>query len=362
MPRDDVAERTEKATPRKLRQAREKGQVAKSRDLSSALILLGSILGLKLWGSYTFNGLYRLTAGALGNLNVTTLDIRDAYVYFGRSGLLMIEAVMPIVGALVGIAFLANVVQTGFLITTEPLVPKLTKFNPIEGISSLVSKKGLVRLLASLFKVIVIAVVAYYAISAKTDSFIKLSEGSFAQIAAFGMASTVDVVLKIALALLLLAMFDFAFQKWQYGQDQKMTKKEVSDELKRMEGDPLLRSRRRRMQRELARQRMMHRVPDADVVVTNPTHLAIALQYDSSTMIAPIVVAKGAGLVAERIREIADESDVPIVERKSLAQALFRLCEIDDPVPIDLYQAVAEVLAFVHELNRMKVQQRAGVA
>ena len=121
MPRDDVAERTEKATPRKLRQARERGQVAKSRDLSSALILLGAILGLKLWGIYTFNGLYRLTAGALGNLNVTTLSIRDAYAYFGRSGLMMLEAVMPIVGALVGVAFLANVVQTGFLLTTEPL-------------------------------------------------------------------------------------------------------------------------------------------------------------------------------------------------------------------------------------------------
>jgi len=306
--------------------------------------------------------MYDYTRGSLGNMHTGSMDVGDIYAWFGGGGLFLLRALMPIVGGLLVIAFLANVMQTGFLFSSESLKFSLGKLNPVEGMKRLCSKRGFVRLSASLFKVSVILVVAGLTIRSYFPTFTVLNAAGFGQIASFVMGVTFELALKIAIALLALALLDYLYQKWQYGEDQKMTKQEVRDELKRMEGDPLTRDRRRRMQREIAFSRMMADVPEADVVITNPTEIAVALRYEAKVMNAPRVIAKGQRLTAQRIREIAEESDVPIVERKPLARALFRMCDIGDEVPVDLYQAVAEVLAFVYELNRMKAQARPAVA
>jgi len=362
MPDNDVGDRTEEPTPRKLREAKEKGRVARSPDLSGALILLGGVLALKLWGHYPLRALYEFTRGALGNLDAGTLGVREIYTYFGGGWLFLIKATTPVIGGLVVIAFLANVMQTGFVFSGDPLTLKPDRLNPVEGMKKLLSKRGLMRLLASLFKVSVVGLVAYFTIRGQFGVYTELVGIGINEIIAFVMECTFVLALRIGLALLALAILDFTYQRWQYRQDLKMTKQEVRDELKRMEGDPLTRNRRRRLQRELALQRMMHAVPDADVVVTNPTELAVALRYEASTMTAPSVVAKGKGLIAQRIREIAEENNVPIVERRPLAQALYRMCDVGDQIPVQLYQAVAEVLAFVYELNRMKADRRPPAA
>jgi len=362
MPEQDVGDRTEEATPRKLQEARRKGRVARSPDLSGALILLGAVLVLKLWGHYPLAALFNYTRGALGNMNVQTVGPHEIYAYFGGGGLYLLRAMMPVIGGLVIIAFLSNVMQTGFVFTGEPLTLKLDRLNPVEGMKRLLSKRGLVRLMASLFKVTVVALVAYYTIRSQFGVYTELSGASVGGIFAFVTGCTFVLALRIGIALLALALLDYIYQKWQFKQDMRMTKQEVRDELKRMEGDPLTRDRRRRMQRQIAMQRMMHDVPRADVVVTNPTEVAVALRYEARQMAAPTVVAKGKGLLAGRIREIAEEHQIPIVERKPLAQALYRMCDVGDQIPMDLYQAVAEVLAFVYELNRMKAQQRPSVA
>ncbi len=362
MPEHEVGDRTEEATPRKLQEARSKGRVARSPDLSAALILLGVVVVLKLWGRYPLEALLTFTRGALGNMDVGTMGPREVCTYFGGAGLFVFRAMMPVIGGLVFIAFLGNVLQTGFVFSGEPMVLKLERLNPVEGMKRLLSKRGLVRLMASLFKVSVVALVAYFTIRSQFDVHTELTGASVGQIFAFVMRCTLTLVLRIGVALLALALLDFLYQKWQYKQDMRMTKQEVRDELKRMEGDPLTRDRRRRMQRHIAMQRMMQDVPKADVVVTNPTEIAVALRYEARRTTAPTVLAKGKGLIAAHIREIARENEVPIVERKPLAQALYKMCDVGDQIPVDLYQAVAEVLAFVYELNRMRAERKPDVA
>jgi flagellar biosynthetic protein FlhB len=296
-------------------------------------------------------------------MGTEVLDERTMYAWFAGGALLMLRALMPIIGGLLIIAFLGNVMQTGFVFSGDPLALKLDRLNPVQGMKNLISKKGLMRLGSSLGKVAVVAAVAFASIRAMFGPCTELSSAGIDGIIAFVFRSTYVVALRIALALLALALIDFLYQRWQYKQDMRMTKQEVRDELKRMEGDPLTRDRRRRMQRELAMQRMMADIPKADVVVTNPTEIAVALRYESGAMNAPRVVAKGQRLMAQRVREIAEAHGVPIVERKPLARALFQMCKVGDEVPVELYQAVAEVLAFVYELNRMKGRRpAAGVA
>jgi flagellar biosynthetic protein FlhB len=359
---EDMGDRTEDATPRKIEEAREKGRVVRSADLSSALVLLGGLLVLKIWGANVLDAMFQFTSAALGNLGARDMTVDDIYAYFGAGGLFLLKAMLPVIGGLVFIAFIGNVAQTGFVFSSEPLLFKFERVNPIEGMRRLMSKRGFVRLLGSIFKVIVVGAIAYFTIRGQFGAYLDLADASFYEIVSFTLGCAYEIALKIALALLALAILDFAYQRWQYMQDLRMTKQEVREELKRMEGDPLTRDRRRRVARQVAMHRMMHNVPRADVVVTNPTEIAVALRYEAGVMNAPTVLAKGKGLLAQRIREIATEHEIPIVERKPLAQSLYKLCEIGDQVPVSLYQAVAEVLAFVYELNRMKRRERVAVA
>jgi flagellar biosynthetic protein FlhB len=245
----------------------------------------------------------------------------------------------------------ANVAQIGLEFHGQGLAPKFSKLNPLAGLKRIFSLRGLVELAKSLLKIAFVGLIAWSVMSGYISKFPSLVRLDLGEIWLFTHSAAFRIILYVSLALMVLAALDYIYQRWQYEESLKMTKQEVKDERKQSEGDPQVKSRIRALQRQTAYQRMLAEVPKSDVVITNPTHLAVALRFDSSAMIAPQVTAKGADYIAERIREVAIENGVPIVENKSLAQALYRMAEIGDYVPVDLYRAVAEVLAYVYRLK-----------
>jgi flagellar biosynthetic protein FlhB len=242
------------------------------------------------------------------------------------------------------------------LFSSKPLEPKMNRISPLAGVKRLFSPRGLVELAKGLFKVAMVAYVTYLTIAAEVSEFVTYMDMEVGQI--FGLSGDVILTLgyRIVLLLLIMAILDYAFQRWDYEKNLRMTKQEVKEELKQQEGDPQQRARVRSLQREMSQRRMMGDVEQADVVVTNPTHIAVALKYKSDTMDAPIVLAKGQRLVAERIKELAREAGVPLVENKPLARALFKTAQIGEQIPEELFKAVAEVLAFVFQLRRRKAR------
>ncbi|MFW5693209.1 MAG: EscU/YscU/HrcU family type III secretion system export apparatus switch protein, partial [Thermoguttaceae bacterium] len=258
-------------------------------------------------------------------------------------------------GILLLAAVAVNVFQIGFLFLPSKLAPDITRLDPLKGFGRLFSLQSVMRLLFGIFKIAVIASVALYSLYQEGETLLELTALAVPQAAYYMVQVLLWTAVKIAVALVILALLDFAFQKWKHEQDLRMTAQEVREEMKNLEGDPQVLARRRQVQRELAKQRLEGAVPKADVVVTNPTELAVAIQYEPESMAAPVVVAKGAGVLAQRIRQLALEKGIPIVERKPLARALYREVEINRPVPEDKYAAVAEVLAYVYQLKGKKI-------
>jgi flagellar biosynthesis protein FlhB len=250
---------------------------------------------------------------------------------------------------LAGIA--SNLMQVGFLFLPDKVAFDLTRIDPLKGLGRMFSLSNGVHLLFGIFKIAVITGVAYVSISGQLEKILGLSRVGAAEIALLMLQILLWTSMKIAGALVLLALLDYGFQWWKHEQDLKMTPQEIREELKNLEGNPQIVARRKQVQRQLALNRISTAVPKADVVITNPTELAVAVQYDAETMAAPIVVAKGAGIVAQRIRNLAMEHGIPIVEKKPLAQALYREVDVDHPIPQDKYAAVAEVLAYVYQLK-----------
>ncbi len=287
----------------------------------------------------------------LGTLQFNTVN--DARVFsleiMGRLLAILIPFLLPL--AIFGLV--ANILQVGFKMSTEAIAPKLNKLNPISGIKRFVSLKSLVELAKSILKLLFIGTIAYLLVKSDLDAFSLLIHQEVSQILVFIARVSLKIAFFVCLALIVLAVLDFLYQRWQHEKDLKMTKQEVKDEQKQTFGDPKVKSRIRSMQLEMARRRMMEAVPEADVVITNPTHLAIAIKFNAEEMMAPVVLAKGAGHVAQRIKEIASEHQVPRVEDKPLAQALFKMVELGDYIPAELYRAVAEVLAYVYRLKGM---------
>lgn len=346
----ETGEKTEAPTPRRLQEAREKGQVAKSQDLTAAAGLLVGLVLLYFYGPLLlkqFLNILRETLIAMGTVTSAQTFTQEGFV-------MLLRQVMSLVGPFLLISAVAaaaiNLMQVGFLLTTQPITPSLDKISPLAGFKRFFSARTAMRLAMSLLKVAIIGLVAFISIRRDMPQLVNLSEYDFTTVIHVGAYLTFKLGLRLALVLLLLALLDYAYQKYQVIRDLRMSREELKEELKRMEGDPIMRQRRRAVARQLAAQRMSQAVPKADVVITNPTHLAIALKYEHESMPAPKVVARGAGYMARRIREIADENGVPIVERKPLAQALYKSCQVGDYIPADLYKAVAEVLAYVFEL------------
>ncbi|MDY6971180.1 MAG: flagellar biosynthesis protein FlhB [Thermodesulfobacteriota bacterium] len=356
MPEGSDNEKTEQATPKRREEAKKKGQTAQSKEVPTVVVLLSCIGTLFFSGSWIFWNLSVLMRGMFQN--ICTLHLRDDTVYallletFGRIAMIVVPFMLIIFVA--GIA--ANLLQIGFIFSAEPLIPKLSKINPVNGVKKLLSLRSLIELFKSLFKVLIVGGMAYLIVRSELKVIPCLVHMNARDILSFIAGSSFNICLYTCLALGLLAAVDYAFQKWQHEKDLKMTKQEVKDETKQREGDPAVKARIRSIQREMSQRRMMEMVPEADVVITNPVSLSIALKYDPSEMIAPRIIAKGAGFIAERIKVIAYENGIAIVENKPLAQTLFKAVEIGDFIPIDLYQAIAEILAYVYRLKGARSQ------
>ena len=351
-------EKTEKATSKKKEDARNKGQVAISREVSSAMVLLASLGFFYFGGSWMFWNLSEIITRVFQNLGTLQFNtINDASVFslevLSRLLAILIPLLLPL--AILGLA--SNILQVGFKFSTEAISPKFNKLNPISGMKRLVSLKAFVELAKSILKLLFIGTIAYILVKSDMEAFPLLIHQEVGQILIFIARVSLKISFFVCLALVVLAVLDFLYQRWQHEKDLKMTKQEVKDEQKQTHGDPKVKGRIRSMQLEMARRRMMEAVPEADVVITNPTHLAIAIKFSAEEMMAPVVLAKGAGHVAQRIKEIAAEHQVPLVEDKPLAQALFKMVELGDYIPAELYRAVAEVLAYVYRLKGMYARE-----
>lgn len=357
MPEERFDDRTEPATARRREEARERGHVARSQDLSAALGLLGAVLALHFVGDALFADLRSFTVVVLSHLAEADVSMDSIGGYAWVGFVFCLQMILPFLAAVFVVALAANLVQIGFVFTGEPLVPSWDRLDPIAGMQRLFSMRSLVRLGTGLFKLAIVSTVLYLTLSGEVGHLLNLMDMPPPQMTAYLGATAFILCLRAALALLVLALLDFGFQRWQYEMDLRMTRAEVKEELKRLEGDPKIRERRRAIQRQLAMQRMMQKVPKATVVITNPTEVAIAIQYDQGdeTVRAPKVVAKGMGYVAERIRNIAHEHEIPIVEKPWLARALYKSVPVDKEIPPELYAAVAEVLAYVFRANQERM-------
>jgi len=344
-------EKTEDPSSRKLSKAREEGQVAKSGEIPSVFVLLAGAISLYASSYYIYNNLLSVFYFNFKFEKIPLLTNLEVVRLLAFHTEKLIFTCLPVMLAVLLMALLSNVAQVGFTISWKSLEPKPSRLDPINGFKQKFTSRAVVEFVKLLVKVGVISLVAYYSIKGELTEISVLYDYSVGQILLFVLRIAFWIFIKVCLIMIVVALLDYAYQKWKFLDDQKMTKKEVKDETKQTEGDPLVKSRIRQLQHEAARKRMMADVPEADVVVTNPTRLAVALKYDGSRMDAPMVLAKGAGPVAENIRKIARENKVPLVEDKQLARNLYSSVDIGQEVTMELYQAVAELLAYVYKLK-----------
>lgn len=347
-------EKTEQPTSKKRTDARKKGQVAKSQELNAAFVLLAGFLGLRVLWEYIYGNIAGYATHVLSNLAQSTTTEAISEIFLGIM-LLLGKTALPIMLGIMIFGLAVNFYQVGFMITTEPLGFKLDKLNPINGFGRIFSKRSIVELLKSVFKIIIIGFFLYLFLK---DEIPYMPYFIYYDLA-HSMTEIADKIFTMAFQVIavifVLAVADYAYQQWQMTQDLMMTKQEVKDEYKQTEGDPQIKGKIKQKQRQMAMQRMMQEVPKADVIVTNPTHLAVALMYQPG-MVSPVVLAKGQDLVAERIKNIARENRIMIVENKPLARALYEAVEVGETVPQELYKAVAEVLAYVYKLKNKKIR------
>jgi len=345
-------ERTEKATPKRRSEARKKGQVAKSREVTSVMVLLSGLLALFLLGSYYYGQLSTLMIKSFGQIGTIGVSPENIQVlqnqWLASVGLIL----APFLGVVVVVSVVSNYVQVGGVWSWELIKPDPAKVFSLQGFRRIFSLQSLMELLKSIGKILIVGGMAYYTIKKELPNILPLMEEEIGSISRYIFAVSRDIFLNTVLVMVLLAGLDYIFQRWSYEKGLRMSKQEIKDEGKQAEGDPLVKARMRSMQRDIARRRMMAEVPKADVIITNPTHIAVALLYISGEMDAPKVVAKGAGFVAEKIKTIGQEHEVPILENKPLAQILFKTVEIGQMIPAALYHLVADVLAFVYRMKK----------
>jgi flagellar biosynthesis protein FlhB len=354
---EDKGDKTEAPTPRRRQQAREQGNVARSPDVVAALILLGVMVLLHSTGPRMVAILKALVHDMLSQDSLANLTFASA-----GGGLLHAcysagAAMAPLLLGVVLIAIVANVAQVGFIFNPERLSPNLNALNPAGGLGKLFNARNPQQLLLGVLKMTLLSLVAYSAIHGHIEDILSVQSLDFVQI--FGLGATViySIALRVGITMLVLAIGDYLFQRWRHEQDLKMSKQEVKDEMRSMEGDPKIKMRRRQIAIQQLKKRLAKEVPTADVVVTNPTEFAVALKYDADAMGAPRVIAKGQGIIAAHIRQLAIASGVPILERKPLARALYKMVEVGQEIPEQFYAAVAEILAYVYELSG-KIKRR----
>ena len=349
---EDKGNKTEQPTARRMQEALQKGQVAKSQEINTCIVLLVAVFTLFFSGAFLYRHMTEMMRHVLGNVAQISVENGDLVAFLSDNLVRMATMLLPVIIAIPLAGVLANLLQIGKpVFTFSTLEPKLSKINPISGFGKMFSSRSLMELFKSIVKIVLIGATAYLTITGDLDDIIPLGDTTPEAIGYFTMALSFEIFLKTCWLLVVLAAIDLAFQKWSHHREMMMSREEVKEEMKQTEGDPLVKSRIRSTQRDMARKRMMAKVPEADVVVTNPTHLAVALMYDQEKASAPIVVAKGQALLAERIKQIAREHNVPIMEDKPLARSLYTMVNVGEEIPYLFYQAVAEVLSYVYRMK-----------
>ncbi len=351
MAEDQFQERTEQATPRRREKAREDGRVARSMELNSAVIILLGCASLFALGPHIVGQTQNLMRHVLANAPTIAQSDPTFVSVFGDNLLRFFVILAPLFIVLTIIGLGVNLAQVGFHVSPKAMALKFDKLDVAAGLKRLFSARSGVAMLRDTIKLIVLGIVSWKVIMSEANQFYLLPDLSIPQLAGTMGKLAVVIALKIGAAILVIAALDYLYQRYDFEKSIRMSKQEIKEEYKETEGSPQVKMRIRQIQREQARKRMMQDVPKADVVITNPTHLAVALKYDASHMNAPYVIAKGERLIALRIKEIAIEHNIPVIEDKALARALFKLCDVGQMVPHTLYRAVAEVLAYVYRLR-----------
>ncbi len=351
---NNQGEKTEQPTPHRLREARRKGQVVKSTELVSAVNLLAVLFLLMLFGEVIFRWHVSMLRGFLEDWLLQTVSPANFSAITIKTIMEFLRLMSPIFVIVLLAGLLINYVQVGFILSGESISPQLNRLNPLEGFKKIVSTRALFEFVKVVLKIFLVGLIVYLFMRARFTyfpTFLYTVPGDFF----FRFSQEVySLTLRVAIVLISLAIMDYLYQRHEFMKSMRMTKQEVKEEFKQMEGDPLIRSKLREKQRAMASQRMMQEVPQATVVITNPTELAVALKYEEAESPAPKVVAKGSALIAARIKALAKEHSVPIVENRPVARFLYQHVEIEEEVPVDLYQAVAEILAMVYEVNKKK--------
>ncbi|MRH42275.1 flagellar biosynthesis protein FlhB [Aquibacillus halophilus] len=347
-----AGEKTERATPKKRQDSRKKGQVAKSQDVNTAILLFFVFILFIVIGGYLKNimtSMYQKTFTEYINWEVTHANIHQV---FTETTIEMSKALAPIMGIAIVAGLASNFLQIGFLYSTDPLKLKLSKINPIEGAKRIFSARALVEMVKSILKIVVVGVITFSILWMSKDEMLMLGGKDVTASLAFFGYTTVLMGLASSIALLIISVIDYSYQKYDFEKNIRMSKNDVKDEYKNIEGNPLIKSKIKEKQRQIAMRRMMSEIPQADVVITNPTHYAIAVKYDEEKSDAPYVVAKGVDYVALKVREVAKANNVMLVENRPLARALYDNVEIGEIIGEEFFQAVAEVLAYVYKLER----------
>ena len=351
---DDSGEKTEEPSQHRIDEARKKGDVAASKELNSVLILAGTFCVLIMTSLYIFEVLSDYIRWLYG-LEVTKAYTKELGVNILKETMFALgKCVAPVALTSMILGIISQVSQIGLLYSPEAIQIKLERLNPQQGIKKLFSKKSFGEVVKGVFKFSVILTITYFVLSQNITSFIGFLHTEAGEALVYGQDFALRLAISIIIGLFLIALADFAWEKYMYKEKLRMTKQQVKEENKQKEGNPEIKQKIRSIQREMAQKRMIADVPKADVIVTNPTHLSIVIRYDNNIMVAPQVIGKGQDHLALRIREIAKEHDIPIVENVPLARALYKTVKVGEGVPRSLYKAVAEILAFVYKVKRNK--------
>ncbi len=350
----DQEQKTEQPTSKRLEEAFKKGQVPFSREITSFLMLFVLTLTVVAFAPTMFKDIKVLLLPFIANPESIPVDMKGVSLVFSKVTFTSLLIIAVPLFCIIFVIFASSFMQNGFLISAEPVMPKLDKISPLAGVKRMFSMRSVVEFLKSLAKIIIVGFVAFLAVYPELTHIRQLPNSTIFAMLHYLADISVKLLIGILIAMFFIAMLDFFYQRWQHIKSLRMTKQEIKDEYKQSEGDPMIKQRLRALRQERARQRMIAAVPQADVVITNPTHFAVALQYDSKEMKAPRLVAKGQDLMAQRIRDIAKEHDVPIVENPPLARALYSSVDIDEEIPTTHYEAVAKVISYVYQLKGKK--------
>ena len=351
----DRSQKTEEATPRKLLEAREKGQVMTSQEVSHLAVMIGGALIAGFLGPFLAYKILGISGGLLQNFHAIRVDAANICNVFSEVVLELTIGIGPTIILLMALAVAGKLVVSGLVFSSDSLTPKVERISPIKGVTRLISIKSLMEFLKGILKLTIVATIVGMVAVPQLDRVEILMQMDVAQTADETRLLIAQMFVVAIFVMGIIAGLDYMYQRFEFLKQMRMTKQEVKDELKQSDGDPLVRGRLRQIRADRARARMMAAVPTADVVVTNPTHFAVALKYESEIMSAPKVVAKGVDEVAFRIRDLANDNDVPIVENPPLARALFAAADLDDEVPSEHYKAVAEIISYVFQLKNKKL-------